>query len=412
MTGVLRETPLLQQAPDAKTTPMPKPPEFSLVCGGLLFRICRRAHLSGGSLELLHRRVLAITLLAWLPLLVLSVVDGRAVAGAVKIPFLYDVEAQVRFLLAMPLLIVAEVFVDERISPLVRRFVERRTIRTKDLPRFNEAVTSALRVRDSAAAEATLLLVVYTLGLWLWWGAIASDAATWYARPEGAGFTFSWAGYWYAFVSIPIFQFILCRWYLRLVLWFRLLWSISRLDLQLSASHPDGAGGIGFLGRTAFAFSPIVFAQGVLLAGVIATRILYQGQTLPAFQLEVISWIGVMVLFILGPLGMFAPHLERTKRKNGAAFGTLASEYICQFDEKWLRRGPRGMRGLLGSGDIQSLADLGASHQVVSAMRVVPFGRADITEVVVAAATPLIPLALTMFSVEELIERLFKLFFR
>jgi len=408
----LRETPMLQRAHDAETTPVRRPPEFSLVCGGLLFRICKRAHLSGDGLERLHRRVLAITLFAWLPLLALSVLDSGTGAGAIKIPFLYDIEAHVRFLLALPLLVVAEVIVDARISPLIDRFVERRIIRTQDMPKFIDAVTSAMRARDAVAVEVTLLLAVYTLGLWLWWGAIASDAATWYAWPEGAGFRFSWAGYWYAFVSIPMFQFILCRWYLRLLLWFRLLWRISRLDLHLTASHPDRAGGIGFLGNSAYAFSPVLFAQGVLLAGVIATRIFYQGQTLPAFELEMVSWIGATVLLILGPLGMFTPLLERTKRKDRGAFGTLASEYVCQFDEKWLRRGPRGTRALLGSSDIQSLADLGTSYDVVSGMRLVPFGKADVTQLIIAAATPLLPLALTMFSVEELLRRLFTLFFR
>jgi hypothetical protein len=403
---------MLQGALDVKTVPAPKPPEFSLVCGGPLFRMCRHAHLSGDALELLHRRVLAISLLAWLPLLVLSVIDGRAVAGAVKIPFLYDVETHVRFLLALPLFIIADVIVDEQIRPMPRRFVERRIVRPGDMPAFNAAVTWALRVRDSAAVEATLLLVVYTLGLSVWWGAIAPDAATWYVRPEGTGLSFSGAGYWYAFVSIPLFQFILCRWYLRLALWFWLLWRISRLDLQLTAAHPDGAGGLGFLGISAYAFSPVLFAQGVLLAGLIATRIFYQGRTLPAFELEIVSWIGATVLLILGPLGMFTPLLERTKRKDRAAFGTLASEYVCQFDAKWLRRGPRGMRALLGSSDIQSLADLGNSYGVVSGMRLVPFGKADVTGLIVAAATPLLPLALTMFSVEELLRRLFRLFFR
>jgi hypothetical protein len=403
---------MLQGALDVKTVPAPKPPEFSLVCGGLLFRMCRHAHLSGDALELLHRRVLAIALLAWLPLLVLSVIDGNVVAGAVKIPFLYDVETHVRFLLALPLFIIADVIVDERIRPMTRRFVERRIVRPGDMPTFNAAVTSAMRVRDSAAVEATLLLVVYTLGLSVWWGAIAPDAATWYVRPEGTGLSFSGAGYWYAFVSIPLFQFILCRWYLRLALWFWLLWRISRLDLQLTAAHPDGAGGLGFLGISAYAFSPVLFAQGVLLAGVIATRILYQGQTLPAFKAEVAVWTGAMVLLILAPLVVFAPQLERAKRRDRAAYGAIASEYVRQFDEKWLRRSPEHMRTLLGSPDIQSLADLGTSHQVVVATRLVPFGKAEVIALVVAAITPLLPLTLTMFSADELAGRLFKLFFR
>jgi hypothetical protein len=277
------------------------------------------------------------------------------------------------------------------------------------MPAFNAAVTSALRVRDSVALEATLLILVYTLGLWVSRSAVAPDAATWYTGPPDAGVQFSWAGYWYAFVSIPLFQFVLLRWYLRLVLWFRLLWHISRLDLHLTAEHPDGAGGIGFLGRSAYAFSPILFAQGAVVAGMIATRILYEGKTLPAFTMEAVSWIGMMVLFVLGPLVMFTPQLERARRKGQAEYGSLASEYIFAFEEKWLRRGSGRLGGVLGSSDIQSLADLGTSHAVVGAMRLVPFGTADIIALVLAAGAPLLPLALTMFSAEELLRRLLKL---
>jgi hypothetical protein len=126
----------------------------------------------------LRRRVLCVTLLAWLPLLLLSAVDGN-LHGGVRIPFLNDVEAHVRFLAALPLLIVAEVFVHDRITPLIREFVDRRIVSTEDLPAFNEAVRSAMRARDSIVLEAGLLVVVYTLGLWLWRSELALEAATW-----------------------------------------------------------------------------------------------------------------------------------------------------------------------------------------------------------------------------------------
>ena len=53
--------------------------DFSLVLGGPLFQLFRRAHLSGNALELLTRRIIVITLFAWLPLVVLSILDGVAV---------------------------------------------------------------------------------------------------------------------------------------------------------------------------------------------------------------------------------------------------------------------------------------------------------------------------------------------
>ena len=252
------------------------------------------------ALELLRRRVVLIALFTWGPLLLLSAIEGGASGGSMKIPFLYDIEAHVRFLVALPALVIAELVVHKRVSPLVRRFVERRIIAPEDLPTFNAAVKSTLRVRNSIVMEVALLILVYTLGLWVWRNQVALGSPTWYAQPDQTGLHFTLAGYWYAFVSIPIFQFILLRWYMRLLLWFRLLWRISRLNLRLTGAHPDRAGGIGFLGKSSYAFGPILFAQGALLSGLIASRVLYEGQSLTSFKMEAGGLIAGMVLFILG----------------------------------------------------------------------------------------------------------------
>jgi hypothetical protein len=378
-----------------------------LVLGGPLFQLFRKARLHGDALELLHRRILVITIIAWVPLLVLAVFDGKAVGGGIKIPFLRDIEAHVRFLIALPVLIAAELVVHRRISPLIQRFVERRIVTAEDLPRFNAAVHSALRVRNSVSVEVALLILVYTLGLWT--RSQMALESTWYAVPAESGLRLTQAGYWYAFVSIPIFQFILLRWYLRLGLWFWLLWKVSRLNLHLSAAHPDRAGGIGFLGKSSYAFGPILFAQGALLSGLIANRVLYEGRDLVSFKMDAAGLIGFFVLFILGPLVMFTPLLSRAKRKGSGEYALLASRYVFGFEEKWIRGDDPEMSELLGSGDIQSLADLGNSYSVVSDMKIVPFGIQDITRLAGATAAPLLPLTLTIFSLEEVLTRVIKI---
>ncbi len=357
--------PRVENREDRATSPAAT--EFSLVLGGPLFQLCRRAHLSGDALELVYRRVLAISLFAWLPLLFFSALERHAIGGAIKIPFLHDIEANVRFLVALPVLIIAELVVHERISPLVRRFVERRIVVTEDLPAFDAAVHSALRGRDSIASELGPLVLVYTLGLLVWRSQVALAESTWYAMPEAKQLHLTLAGYWYVFVSIPVFQFILLRWYVRLAIWFRLLWQISRLHLHLVAAHPDRAGGIGFLGNGSYAFGPILFAQGGLLAGFIATRVLYEGRGLLSFKMEAVGFVGFFVLVILGPLVMFAPLLDRTVEK---------------------------------------------IYSAVHRMRLVPFGAEDITRLAAATAAPLLPLALTIFSVADLVKLLIKTVFR
>jgi len=396
-----------------KPAPAAWEPDFSLVLGGPLYQLFRRAHLSGDALQLLRRRVLVIACLAWLPLLVLSAFAGHAEGGGVRVPFLYDVEAHVRFLIALPLLIAAELLVHLQIRPIVAQFLERGIV--ADLPKFRAAIDSTTRLRNSVTGEVALLVLVYTLGFWFWRSQIALETATWYAIPEGTRTHLTPAGYWYVLVSLPLFQFILLRWYLRFFLWFWFLWRVSRLELRLVAFHPDRSAGLGFLARSAQVFAPVLLAQGAALAGLFASQILYAGHSLTDYKVEAALFLAFFVAVALSPLLVFAPRLARVKREGLAAFGALASRYVAGFEDKWMRGGMRAGApahdALLGSGDIQSLADLGNSYNVVTEMRLVPFGLKDAIALAVAAAAPFLPLVLTVFSFEEIVARLLKVLF-
>ena len=382
--------------------------DFSLVLGGPLYQIFRRAHLSGPALEQLWRRIWVITLVAWLPLLLLSAASGRTLGPPGTLPFLHDIEAQVRFLIALPVLIAAELIVHQRTRSVVQQFIDRGLVRAKDMPRFDALLASALRLRNSVVLEVGLLFLVATVGHWVWRRTIAYGAPTWYAEPDASGMHLTIPGIWYAAVSLPITQFILLRWYLRLLIWFRFLWQVSRMDLHLVPTHPDRAAGLSFLGKSSYAFSPLLFAQGALLAGVIATRVVYGGQHLMSFKIDVIELIGFFVLFLLGPLTVFTPSLARAKRTGLAQYGKLASEYVTAFEAKWLH-GSEGEEQLLGTADLQSLSDLGQSYSVILEMNVMPFGIQDISRLAIATAVPLLPLGLTVFSLEELVTRLVKI---
>jgi len=391
------------------TPPLPKPPDFSLVLGGPLYQMFRRAHLSGSTLELLHRRVLVVSLLAWLPLAVLSTIQGHLFGGR-NLTFLQDIESHVRLLVALPVLILAELVVHRRTRAVVEMFLERRIITSEDTPKFYAAIEGAMRVRNSVPLELALLLFVYTVGHWTWRNQALLEAASWYAVPEGRSLHLTLAGYWYSWVSVPIFQFILIRWYLRLVIWFGLLWRTCRLNLRLVPTHPDRAGGIGFLGKSTYAFGPVLFAQGAVLAGLISNRIFYQGQSLMSFKVSIVALVGFFVLVILGPLIMFTPRLAHTKRRGLREYGTLATDYVIDFDQKWVRGGARS-EVILGTADIQSLSDLANSYAVVREMKFVPFILDDVTRLVVAAALPLSPLLLTIMPPEELVKHLIKIVF-
>ncbi|MCJ7642805.1 MAG: hypothetical protein MUO29_13020 [Desulfobacterales bacterium] len=385
-----------------------EPQDFSLVLGGPLFQLLRRSRLTDDTLMLLYRRIIVISLFAWLPLFLLSALERQVLGGSVTVPFLLDVEVHVKFLLAMPLLIGAELVVHRRMRHVVRQFLERRLIPESAMTRFDAAVASAFRLRNSVVAEVLLIAFVYVVGILIVWRHYtALDAATWYATPSVGGSKLSLAGMWYGYVSLPIFQFLLCRWYFRLFVWMRFLWQVSRIQLSLVPTHPDRTGGLGFVSGTAYAFALLAGAHGALLAGQCANRIFYLGAALPEFKVEIAVMLIFLLCVVIGPLLVFTPQLAEVKRKGKREYDTLAQRYVREFDVKWLRGGAPADEPLVGSGDIQSLADLGNSLEVVRTMRIAPVTKEAIFQLVAATLAPIAPLALTMMPLEELLKKLF-----
>jgi hypothetical protein len=323
-----------------------------------------------------------------------------------------DVEVHVRFLVALPLLILAELVVHERMRLVVKQFLDRHLVSERAQPRFEAAATSALRWRNSVVAEVLLIGLVYGLGvLIVWRHYVALETATWYAVPAGEQVQRSLAGLWYGYVSVPIFQFMLLRWYFRLFVWARLLWQVSRLELSLVLTHPDRSGGLGFLSNIVYAFTPLLLAPGSLYAGLIANCIFFIGAMLPEFKSDLAFVVAVLVFTALGPLLVFIPQLARAKRTGLREYGVLARRYVREFDHKWLRGGAAADEPLVGSGDIQSLADLGNSYEVIRTMRLVPFTKEALLQLIVTILAPVPPLTLTMVPLEELLRRLVGVWF-
>ena len=387
------------------------PPDFSLVLGGPLYQLLRRARLADDALRLQRRRIVVIALLAWLPLLLLSTLGGH-VLGGVAVPFLMDVDVHVKFLVVIPLLVGAELVVHQRMRTVATTFRERKLIPENAEARLDAAIASAYRLRNSTLAEVLLIALVYTVGISIIWRQyLALDAATWYATPGAGGTSLTFAGMWYGYVSLPILQFLLLRWYYRIFIWSRLLWQVSRIELKLVPTHPDRVGGLGFLATTTYAFIPLLLAHGALVSGNIANQIFHTGATLTQYRLEVLLLVIFMVMLVVGPLTVFAPQLSRARRNGLREYGTLAQRYVREFDAKWLRSQELDDQTFLGSGDIQSLADLGNSYAVVQDMNVVPVTRHALVQLAAATVAPIVPLLLTLMPLEDLIKKLFGVLF-
>jgi hypothetical protein len=378
-----------------------QPEDFSLILGGPLYQLYLRSGLVRYPAGLVHRRIAAFIAVTWLPLVLLNLVGGTAFGG-VEVPFLFDLDVHIRFLLALPLLIGAEVLVHQRIRTTVQQFIDRGIVAPELRLRFDELIASTMRLRNSVTVEITLIVCSITLGYFIWREQNTLHVGTWYAR-EGS---LTVAGWWYAFISLNLFRFVLLRWYFRLIVWYIFLWRVARLPLRLNPLHPDRSGGMGFLGGSVFAFAPILLAHTVVFSGIIGGRILHEGAKLPAFQMEIAAAVAVLMVVALLPLSFFVPKLAQAKREAMREYGLLAMQYVDGFRDKWLRgRKPEG-EPLVGSADIQSLADLAGGHDVLREMRLLPFGRQTIVALAIAIALPYLPLTLTMIPFKDLVTML------
>ena len=377
---------------------------FSITKGGPLHWLLVRLGNAGDDRRLVVRRALAVVLITWLPLLLLSLVQGLAWGRQIGIPFLRDFAVNVRLLVAVPILVLAESRIDQRWRTLVLEFLRSELINQKTLSSFEAVLERAMHWRDRVLPEALLLVAaIFPSLFFVKTELLMTGTSNWHNLGSGA---LSAAGWWFNFVSTPIFRFLLLRWFWRMFLWTSFLWSVSRINLFLVATHADLAAGLGFLSEGQKAFSPIVFAGGAVVAAEVGNAIAYQGAVLSSMKFPMIGYGVLATIFLILPLLVVAPVLLKIKRKGLLEYGAEVTIHNQLFEQKWIQGKQPAGETLLGSPDASSLADLGSSFTVVRQMRVVPIDKPTLIALAVSAALPMLPVVLYATPTPELIRML------
>lgn len=123
---------------------------MSLVRGDVLFRLQRAIGLTPAEGLGVGRRALALSALAWLPIVAWAAFPGRVFPGAVAEPLLEHFGIHVRCLVAIPLLVVAEAMAHGVTTWLVPYFVDSGLVENGTRPAFLDAVRSVIVLRDSS----------------------------------------------------------------------------------------------------------------------------------------------------------------------------------------------------------------------------------------------------------------------
>lgn len=365
--------------------------DFRLMQGGPIFRLMVKLRLEGLENAYVGRRSLLLIAITWCPLFLLSLAQNLAFPGSVRIPFIFDFPQHVLYLVTLPLLIIAEIVIEPGVSKAIAKFLERGLIREGDRPAFDSILAWARGKCESGRSELVIVLlaglpIVFFRGER--WTQNLVDS--WSMRPDGAGLSI--AGWWGFFVGAFFARVFLYRWVWRLIIWTGLLRRMARLDLQTMATHPDRAGGLGFLSEVEMRFGILAFAVGLVVSANVAANILFHHSSLAAEKMPVIAYIVGATVVLMLPLLVLAGTLNKTWRRGMDTYGNLASDYVRRFERKWIQGENPGGDELLGTGDMQSLADLSNSYQIVQEIKLLPVNRRCILSLIISAALPMVPL--------------------
>ncbi len=384
---------------------MADPHGFDLVGRGPSHRVALRFGFGHPDRPRRIRKILLLILVTWVPLVLLSLIAGHAYGDRVAVTLLRDPVILSRFLFVLPLLALAEIVVVRSLGVQARQFLVSGVVPAGEAVKLEAAKAEALRLRESVVAEGVILVLAVAIAIIVQVVIRrGSEESTW--ERSDAGITL--AGWWYILVSLPILFFFLLRWLWIFLLWSRFLFRISRLGLELTPTHPDRAGGLGFLGWGLASFGLVLMAISAVLSGSFAYEIVHRGSSLNILKYHIIVFVVLAIVILHAPLIVFTGRLAGCRFWGLLDYGSLIGDHDRAFDEKWLKSPSANRSSLLGSPDVPSLAEIGMVYEHVERMQLLPWDKQALIVLVAAALIPMVPLLGTVTVLTEILSKLAK----
>jgi len=364
--------------------------------GGPLYQLGRRLGLVRGTNTVLLGLTIGVGL--WLIILTLAFIEGVTD----RMFTLQLIAGHARLLVVIPLFFICESWVNPRMTAFVRTIAQSGIVPPTALPALDAEVARTNRWKDAWWPEAGCLLAAVVMAVMGSSLQSLGESGVYDPRRTALGALVYFQG------GLTLFRFLLFRWGWKLALWSWFLWRVSRLDLHLLPGHPDRDGGLGSLEGVHERFTPLVVAISVLECSAMAEAI-----SMGTFVVtDVYLWLALVLLLdaalFLGPLLVFTDKLWADRTKGMGVYARLAARYVTEFEAKWTSGGSPEGAPLLGTADLQSLADLANSISVVRTMRWVTIGPRLLTQLTLAALVPFSPLLLFKYPLAELAQKLIK----
>ena len=376
--------------------------EFSLVKGGPFHALLMRLRLVGDDHLPTMTAAFVLAVIAWLPCALLSVADYLSSESTAALSFFRDYNAYIRNLLAISVMVITERAAHTRLTPIVTQFERAGLIDPASGQQYHDALERADKRSSSSIAELVILVTVMVIALFFASIDLELGGFQWDGQVVDGVAVYSWAGWWSHWVTKPLFQFLVLRWFWRFAVWGWLLFRISRLRLRLVAYHPDSSGGLGFLSVYPMVFTGFIFALSSVLGAELVSEFRQGVMSLEVQRALMIAWVAFVLLVFVGPLMVFLRPLHRLRERSIFRLGRIASEHQAAFKRKWLDQEVSGHE-LLGSADISSASDIVPIAAAPYSLRVLPVSIPMVIQLAGAAGVPMLVVVATQMPLKEFV---------
>jgi hypothetical protein len=368
--------------------------DYAFASGGILWKVLDRSKFEAKSLKQQIYLVIGLILLCWIPIAGLSFFK----LGWNQFYFLFirDIATHVRFLIVMPILLFARSSLNKSFNNMVHFFHETKIVDDTNADEFEKVMARVMKWRNSKIVDFIIIVVVYSAFYFQEHNLInkSSTYAPWHIVNDNI----TVAGWWYLVLSLPILQILLYRWLYTILLWIIFLRKISKIDLHLSALHPDGAGGLGFLQYTQLSFFPVALAFSALTAGVTNNMMIFSGISLVEYKIAIGSiLVFVLFLFIL-PLLLLLPQLAKVKRKYFMQYSLrawpIARKYEKELNDFYLTEEEKP--------DASWHVDLVGSFEKTKEMKIILVDKTLLIAFTVAVILPFLPVLAQQVPLKEI----------
>ena len=368
--------------------------DFAFASGGLLWKVIDRSKFEAQSLRFKLSVVIGLMLACWLPLAVLSFY--KLGANSFYLLFVRDVATHTRFLLVLPILLLARRSVNKSFNSMVSYLHETGIIDQDNSAAFDKVIQWLLRWRNSKLVDALLLILVYSSFFFQERSVVSSDSyAPWHLMDD----KLTAAGWWYVLFSLPILQLLLFRWLYTIILWILFLRKLSRIRLHLSALHPDGMGGLGFMKYTQNSFFPVALAIAAQAAAMTNNTMIFAGTSLMDNKVLIVSVLVFVLLLFLVPLLQFLPLLAAIKRKYFMQYSLQSWPITRQYEKELKDYHETGEE----KPDASWHVDLIGSFEKVSTMKIFLVDKSMLITFIAAVVIPFVPVFAQQLPLKDLL---------